>query len=184
MKLLKILSAGIVAAAVAATMVFSASAATTEDVLQAAKDAGLPETHEYYTLLENHLKTANYTAEQNDILVAAAKDAGTKYVAPIAEKLGYDVANLTNDQLKEVLAQMPAADKQAIKDALVKAGNDVGTKVTVEGNKPVIGDTPVDKPVAGTGVAETTNTAAVAFTGFAALALASAGVVAISKKTK
>lgn len=193
MKLLKILSAGVVAAAVAATMVFSASAATKEDVLKAAKDAGLSSETTQYQHLENFLETNEFTSEEYDQMIAVANDASEKYIKAKAAELFPDKAlsELTADDLSQIVAAMTAEEKQAIRDALAGLADDLGVKIEIgvddatasKGDNTTGGDV-ITPPVADTGAVETTNTAAVAFVGFAALALASAGVVVISKKSK
>ena len=128
MKLLRVFSAGAVAAALAATMVMSASATSKDDVLAAAQKAGLPAGSTQYQELANFLEQNTFTSAEYDKMISAANSASATYLAPAVERVfpGKDVSTLTADELKQVVASMTEAEKQGVRDALVKVGDEVG----------------------------------------------------------
>lgn len=196
MKLLRVLSAGAVAAALAATMVMSASATSKEDVLAAAQKAGLSKDSVQYQTLVNYLETHSFKSDDYDKMISAANSASATYFAPAVERVfpGRDVSSLSYDEMKQVVAAMTEAEKQGVRDSLAKAADDVGVKINVgDNNAEPIDDskgTPAtDVPnsaVANTGgvVAEDdANTGVVACAGLA-LVLAATGIVVVAKKSR
>ncbi len=202
MKLLKVMSAGVVAAALAATMVFSAAATDVNDVLAAAKNAGLSEDTTQYVELKNFLNSNadSFTSEDFDAMIAAANDASATYVKPIADELfpGKALSELTSDELSQIVAKMTPEQKQGIRDSLVKVGKEVGVTVSVDksdatatvgGDKDNNGGSnvgpadKVDDPVANTGAVGTDSTLA-AVMGIITLAAASTGIAVVSKKNR
>ena len=114
-KIFKSISASVTAFIIASTMVVSASAASSADVVSAAKSAGVPADYDY--------------------MVKALSDCGAKYVQPVADKLfgaGTDLASLTNDQLRQVFKEMGEDSRKAIADACVATGKHFGVTIKVD----------------------------------------------------
>ena len=108
-KIFKSISASVTAFIIASTMVVSASAASSADVVSAAKSAGVPSNHvsELKNYLDSH--ASKFSSADYDYMVKALSDCGAKYVQPVADKLfgaGTDLASLTNDQLRQVFKEM------------------------------------------------------------------------------
>lgn len=200
MKLLRVLSAASVAAALAATMVMSASATSKEDVLAAAQKAGLPAGTTQYQTLSNFLDANTFTSAEYDKMIAAANGASASYLAPAVERVfpGKDISTLTADELQKVVASMTEAEKQGIRDSLVKVGTEVGVEVTANQDNAVATvkkdtdskGTPATNvttsAVANTGgiVAEQdANSGVIACAGLA-LVLAATGVVVVARKSR
>ena len=122
-KIFKSISASVTAFIIASTMVVSASAASSADVVSAAKSAGVPSNH--VSELKNYL----------DYMVKALSDCGATYVQPVADKLfgaGTDLASLTNDQLRQVFKEMGEDSRKAIADACVATGKHFGVTIKVD----------------------------------------------------
>ena len=127
-KIFKSISASVTAFIIASTMVVSASAASSADVVSAAKSAGVPSNHvsELKNYLDSH--ASKFSSADYDYMVKALSDCGAKYVQPVADKLfgaGTDLASLTNDQLRQV-------SRKAIADACVATGKHFGVTIKVD----------------------------------------------------
>ena len=199
MKIKKILSAAALSVVMAATMAVSASAATANDAVDAAKKAGV-QSHNVQQL-SNFLEaySDHFTAAQYDTMVATLQETGDKYVAPIADKLFQKApADLTEDE-RVAVGRDPEFDEKGVIDSLVALGDKVGVKVTVtkstdnigydvsavipggDDSKPIVN--PADNPVAPTGDAADINAAAAVIAGIAIL-FAGAGIVVVARKNK
>lgn len=135
-KIFKSISASVTAFIIASTMVVSASAASSADVVSAAKSAGVPSNHvsELKNYLDSH--ASKFSSADYDYMVKALSDCGAKYVQPVADKLfgaGTDLASLTNDQLRQVFKEMGEDSRKAIADACVATGKHFG--VTIKGRQ-------------------------------------------------
>ena len=127
-KIFKSISASVTAFIIASTMVVSASAASSADVVSAAKSAGVP-----YNYLDSH--ASKFSSADYDYMVKALSDCGATYVQPVADKLfgaGTDLASLTNDQLRQVFKEMGEDSRKAIADACVATGNHFGVTIKVD----------------------------------------------------
>ena len=116
-KIFKSISASVTAFIIASTMVVSASAASSADVVSAAKSAGVPSNHvsELKNYLDSH--ASKFSSADYDYMVKALSDCGATYVQPVADKLfgaGTDLASLTNDQLRQVFKEMGEDSRKAI----------------------------------------------------------------------
>ena len=134
-KIFKSISASVTAFIIASTMVVSASAASSADVVSAAKSAGVPSNHvsELKNYLDSH--ASKFSSADYDYMVKALSDCGAKYVQPVADKLfgaGTDLASLTNDQLRQVFKEMGEDSRKAIADACVATGNHFGVTIKVD----------------------------------------------------
>lgn len=205
--MIKKISAIAAAAAIAATMSVSAFAATKDEAVKAAQDAGVP--GYYVTQLDNYLtkNEKNFSSAQYDDMVKSVKSTADKYVAPIANRKfnGKTPAQLSELERKEI-AKDPEFDAKACADALIDLGNRVGVKVTAEKNAdgrwtieatdPSASNnventkntttgtgtsTKTDAAVAGTG-AETESNNAAAVAAAIALALSAVGISVVAKK--
>ena len=206
--MIKKISAIAAAAAIAATMSVSAFAATKDEAVKAAQDAGVP--GYYVTQLDNYLtkNEKNFSSAQYDDMVKSVKSTADKYVAPIANRKfnGKTPAQLSEAERKEV-AKDPEFDAKACADALIDLGNRVGVKVTAEKNDdgktwtitatdPAASNnventkntttgtgtsTKTDAAVAGTGAETESNNAAAAAAAIA-LALSAVGISVVAKK--
>ncbi|MBR1393660.1 MAG: hypothetical protein IJ561_07475 [Ruminococcus sp.] len=194
MKLFKRVSAVVASAAMAATMAITASAATYEDAVQAAKDAGV-QAHNVQQL-SNFLEPNKdkFTSDQYDKMIEAVKSVSDTYIAPKATELfSKKPAELTEDEKVQIGKSFSEDDKAAIIKALVDLGASVGVEVTAEVSNSNIGfdvsakfngvETPVDDPVAQTGDAADFNTT-IAFVAACAVLLAGTGLVVVAKKNK
>ena len=126
-KIFKSISASVTAFIIASTMVVSASAASSADVVSAAKSAGVPSNH------VSELK--NYLDSHASKFSSALSDCGATYVQPVADKLfgaGTDLASLTNDQLRQVFKEMGEDSRKAIADACVATGKHFGVTIKVD----------------------------------------------------
>ena len=131
-KIFKSISASVTAFIIASTMVVSASAASSADVVSAAKSAGVPSNHvsELKNYLDSH--ASKFSSADYDYMVKALSDCGATYVQPVADKLfgaGTDLASLTNDQLRQVFKEMGEDSRKAIADACVATGKDWNVQV-------------------------------------------------------
>ena len=132
-KIFKSISASVTAFIIASTMVVSASAASSADVVSAAKSAGVPSNHvsELKNYLDSH--ASKFSSADYDYMVKALSDCGATYVQPVADKLfgaGTDLASLTNDQLRQVFKGEDS--RKAIADACVATGNHFGVTIKVD----------------------------------------------------
>ncbi len=212
MKILRKISAAAVSAVLAASMVISASAATYQDAVQAAKDAGVQAIN--VQELENFLSANSdyFKSEDYDYMISVINGVRDKYVTPLAKELfNKTPGELTEDE-KIQLGQHWSKDDRA---AIIKALTDLGDKYDVEidvdqltrsdytvaasikrptdssnsngGSESKAGGTQivVTDPVANTGeIAENDAEAGtVAFAGLALL-LAATGIVVVAKKNK
>ena len=130
-KIFKSISASVTAFIIASTMVVSASAASSADVVSAAKSAGVPSNHvsELKNYLDSH--ASKFSSADYDYMVKALSDCGATYVQPVADKLfgaGTDLASLTNDQLRQVFQEMG----EDIADACVATGKHFGVTIKVD----------------------------------------------------
>ena len=128
MKLAKRISAAVLSLAMVATMAVSASAATKDEVVQAAKDNGV-QAHNVKQL-ENFLKSHNdkFTDAERDEMVKAIADAG-EIVKKYTDK---DLASLEESERDSILSSMTEEDKKAVLDKMVDMGAKVKVKVTYE----------------------------------------------------
>ena len=134
-KIFKSISASVTAFIIASTMVVSASAASSADVVSAAKSAGVPSNHvsELKNYLDSH--ASKFSSADYDYMVKALSDCGATYVQPVADKLfgaGTDLASLTNDQLRQVFKEMGEDSRKAIADACVATGKHFGVTIKVD----------------------------------------------------
>lgn len=134
-KIFKSISASVTAFIIASTMVVSASAASSADVVSAAKSAGVPSNHvsELKNYLDSH--ASKFSSVDYDYMVKALSDCGATYVQPVADKLfgaGTDLASLTNDQLRQVFKEMGEDSRKAIADACVATGKHFGVTIKVD----------------------------------------------------
>ncbi|SDA21940.1 hypothetical protein SAMN02910447_02126 [Ruminococcus sp. YE71] len=198
MKFTKVLTASAFAAAIAATMGISASAATWQEAVQAAKDCGV-QSHNVQEL-SNFLEpnASKFTAAQYDDMIADMKAVSDKYVAPKATELfNKKPGDLTEDEKIQIGKTWSEDDKQAIINDLVALGAKYNVEVTVtKADKAHYNvsakmkdgsgtQTTTTSAVAGTGAeaAETGAGNAVAFAGVA-LVLAATGAVIVSRKNR
>jgi hypothetical protein len=198
MKFIKVISASVAAAALAASMSVVASAATWEDAVQAAKDGGV-QAHNVQEL-SNFLEPNKdkFTSAQYDDMIATLKSVSDKYVAPNATKLyNKTPAELTEDEKIKVGRELTEAEKQEIIKTLKDLGAKYNVEVTVtQANKSTYNvsakmkdaagtQTTTTSAVANTGneTAESTTGAPVAFAGVA-LVLAATGAVIVSRKNR
>jgi LPXTG-motif cell wall-anchored protein len=200
MKLVKKVSAAVVAAAMAATMAFSVSAETTvDDVIMAAKDNGV-QAHNVKQL-ENFIfaNAEHFNDAQRAEMVAAIEDAGL-IVKKYTEK---DLATLTEAERDQILSDMADDDKKAILDKMVAMGAKVNVLVTYEKSDTNFGydvfakyvgedgDTGDDSTGKGgkidtlpnTGDVNSVNSVAIVMASMA-IVLAGAGIVVVAKKNK
>ena len=128
-KIFKSISASVTAFIIASTMVVSASAASSADVVSAAKSAGVPSNHvsELKNYLDSH--ASKFSSADYDYMVKALSDCGATYVQPVADKL---LASLTNDQLRQVFKEMGEDSRKAIADACVATGKHFGVTIKVD----------------------------------------------------
>jgi len=149
-KIFKSISASVTAFIIASTMVVSASAASSADVVSAAKSAGVPSNHvsELKNYLDSHASKFSSAAALFIFFVSFAiisvsslrfidslSDCGATYVQPVADKLfgaGTDLASLTNDQLRQVFKEMGEDSRKAIADACVATGKHFGVTIKVD----------------------------------------------------
>ena len=166
MKFTKVLAASVVSTAVAASMAVSASAATKDDAVNAAIQAGAPS--ENVQQLKNFLdaNAAHYTAadydEQNDIVSTLVSLGGRHSTSVTCTKLANGHYSVT--------AQWTGS-----------TSSNGGTTSSAAGGAQTAGG----KAVADTGsvMAEESTSGAVAFAGLA-LVLAAAGVVVVTRKNR
>lgn len=197
MKLIKRISAVVASAAIAATMVVSASAAKYTDVVDTANKSGVPASavQDLQNFLDVH--NAKFTEKQYDEMITAIKDASTKYIAPYCKGGAKQVVDKTVDQLteddKKVIGKaMTEAEKKEIEKLAVDTGKKYNVTVTVKDlltAQPRVyaiydgTTTGGDKPVANTG-AEGTNSGAAAAVAVATLAVAGTGLAVAVKKSR
>ena len=129
-KIFKSISASVTAFIIASTMVVSASAASSADVVSAAKSAGVPSNHvsELKNYLDSH--ASKFSSADYDYMVKALSDCGATYVQPFGA--GTDLASLTNDQLRQVFKEMGEDSRKAIADACVATGKHFGVTIKVD----------------------------------------------------
>ena len=129
-KIFKSISASVTAFIIASTMVVSASAASSADVVSAAKSAGVPSNHvsELKNYLDSH--ASKFSSADYDYMVKALSDCGATYVQPVADKLFG--AGLTHDQLRQVFKEMGEDSRKAIADACVATGKHLGVTIKVD----------------------------------------------------
>ncbi len=191
MKLAKKISAAVLAVAMAASMVFSASAETTvDDVIMAARNNGVQEHN--VKQLENFIfeNADKFTDAQRADMVAAIEDAAT-IVKKYTEK---DLSTLTEEERGKILHDMSEEDKQAILDKMVEAGKKVEVDITYKKSDTNFGydvfatykgkTTPIDDPTPNTGDIATNNSNAAIAIASIAMLLAGTGIVVVAKKNK
>ena len=213
MKILKVLSASAVAAAIAASVTVPASAATTyKDAVAAAEECGV-QAHNVQQL-ENFLEANDdyFTSDEYDEMIEDLQGVYEDYVVPAAEALGYDATSLTEDQKAEIGRSWTEDERNAIIADLQALGADYGVTITVTKSSDNVGfdvyasiddddnsgssssssssssttdSTKKDPAVAPTGgdLGTGSNATAVAFGGIATL-LAATGIVVVAKKNK
>ena len=195
MKMFKKISAVAVSVVMAASMAISASAATYEDAVQAAKDGGV-QAHNVQQLETFLVANKDYfTADQYDAMIADLNAVVEKYVKPLATSMySKTPAELTNEERTAVGRKFSEADREAIKKDLIDLGAKYNVTVTVTKStenvgfdvSAKIGDVvnPVDPAVEPTG-AEPSSASALPVAGAAAVVLlAGAGIVVVAKKNK
>lgn len=143
-KYLRKISAVIAASAVIATAGISASAATADDVVAAARSAGFLE--EYVQYLQNYLRVNKFTSSQYDILVDGIANAGSELDDVALANFGKTVAEMkgenTDPETGEVNDSFLNQIEEALKsedyvntiDHIISAGKEVGLDITVEKN--------------------------------------------------
>lgn len=199
MKIFKKITAAAASVVIAASMAVSASAATWEDAVQAAKDGGVQDhnVQQLSTFLEAN--SSYFTAAQYDTMIAKLKEISDKFVKPAANNMGVtDLSTLTEAQKYEIGKTVWSdANRQEIIDALVNLGKEFNVTVIVtkaadsanyagyDVSAKINGaENPVNPPVEQTGTESApANTAAVAGAA-AAILLAGAGIVVVAKKNK
>ncbi len=130
-KILKTVTTSVVAASLACTMVFSASAATADDAVQAAKDAGVQSIN--IVELENFFKTATFTSDEYQLMIDTVNKVKETYVTPLAKELfNKTPAELTEDEKVELGQHWTAEEKQAIINELVELGKKVDVEVDAD----------------------------------------------------
>ncbi len=144
--------AAVAAAAMMAAVPMSASAATKEDVVQAARDAGFLE--EYVQKLANYLKVTPFNSEQYDKMISKLQNVGSQYDELALEYFGKTVEELRtpapdddgNDsdgddntldpevqkKLAEIAKKMTNKDREKIFNELIEAGKEIGVDVSFE----------------------------------------------------
>lgn len=199
MKIFKKITAAAASVVIAASMAVSASAATWEEAVQAAKDGGVQDhnVQQLSTFLEAN--SSYFTAAQYDTMIAKLKEISDKFVKPAANNMGVtDLSTLTEAQKNEIGKTVWSdANRQEIIDALVNLGKEFNVTVIVtkaadsanyagyDVSAKINGaENPVNPPVEQTGTESApANTAAVAGAA-AAILLAGAGIVVVAKKNK
>lgn len=199
MKLFKKITAAAASVVIAGSMAISASAATWQEAVQAAKDAGCQDhnVQQLSTFLEAN--STYFTAAQYDKMIAKLKEISDKFVKPAANDMGVtDLSTLTEAQKVEIGKKVWSDEnRQEIIDALVNLGKEFNVTVTVTkaaSNANYAGydvsatingaENPVNPPIEQTGTeSEPVNTAAVVGAS-AAILLAGAGIVVVAKKNK
>lgn len=179
----------------AAAMAISASAATYEDAVQAAKDGGV-QAHNVQQLETFLVANKDYfTADQYDAMIADLNAVVDKYVKPLATSMYNKApADLTEDERDALGKKFTEADREAIKKDLIDLGAKYNVTVTVTKSTQNVGfdvsakigevETPVDPPIQPTG-AEASSASALPVAGAAAVVLlAGAGIVVVAKKNK
>lgn len=201
MRLIKNISAAVLAAAAAITMTFTAYAGTNSDAVQAAKEAGVQSIN--VKQLENFLEVHKdcFTAQQYDDMVADINSIRDKYVAPKAKELfGKAPSQLTDDEKVQVAKSWSADQKQGLMGDLVSYGRKYQVSVTAEqiddsrfnisaehkhkvGADKMAGGTTIkaDDPVAATGTENNNSFGSVAM---ACMALAISGMCIVTAARK
>ena len=132
MKLVRLLSASLITAALATGMSISASATTYEDAVEAAEEAGVQAIN--VQELENFLEpNADYfTSDEYDDMIDVMNDIRDTYVTPLAEEL-FDKTpgELTEDEKITLGKNWSDDDRQDIIDTLVNLGAKYDVEVTV-----------------------------------------------------
>lgn len=196
MKLVKKVSAAVMAAALAATMAISASAASYKDVVDAAKNNGVPLNN--VQELENFL-TANQKSFSDSEFESMVKDiekVGTEIIAKhidLAEIAKYDAAQrrafyrdvLTEDErLAIVKACVDAGPKYGVTITATKqADKSYTVSATIKDNEGKKNTTPINNTNPKTGDVNSVNSVAVAMSAIA-IALAGTGIVVVAKKNR
>lgn len=144
-KTIKKIAAVLAAASVIGTASISASAATKEDVIAAARGAGFLE--EYVQTLQNYLNVTKFTPEQYDILVSKLSGVGSEMDDIAMQYFGKTVAEMKGEAqeeaektgeefddsfLSELADKMTDENMVEILDQMVEAGKELGLEVTVE----------------------------------------------------
>lgn len=213
MKIIKVLSASAIAAAIAASITVPASAATTyEDAVEAAKECGV-QAHNVQQL-ENFLEAHadRFTSDEYDDMIADLENIRDTYVIPAAEELGYDttdLASLSEEDKVKIGAKWSEEDKRAIQDDLIDLGAKYDVTVTITmaskdhydvtavmndenssnssnaSSSSATDSTKKDSAVSPTGgqLESGSNATAIAFGGIATL-LAATGIIVVAKKNK
>lgn len=206
MGLMKNITATAIAAIAAVTMSITAFAGTGADVVQSAKDAGVPSNN--VKELENFLEVHKdcFTSEQYDGMAADINSIKDKYITPKAKELfGKDAGDLTNDEKVQVTKNLTSEQKSGLVSDLVGIGKKYQVSITAEqiddshfkisaehkhkvGSGKMAGGTTIktDNPVAATGgnpVEKKTSSGTVAMA-YAALTVSSACVLLAFKKNK
>ena len=190
MKFTKVLAASVVSTAVAASMAVSASAATKDDAVNAAIQAGAPS--ENVQQLKNFLdaNAAHYTAADYDDFVNTVTQVGQKYRGRAFNSL----TEAEQNDIVSTLVSLGGRHSTAVTCTKLANGHysvtaqwtgstssNGGTTSSAAGGAQTAGG----KAVADTGsvMAEESTSGAVAFAGLA-LVLAAAGVVVVTRKNR
>ncbi|MCD8098115.1 MAG: hypothetical protein LUE31_08795, partial [Lachnospiraceae bacterium] len=132
MKLVRLLSASLITAALATGMSISASATTYEDAVEAAEEAGVQAIN--VQELENFLEpnVDYFTSDEYDDMIDVMNDIRDTYVTPLAEEL-FDKTpgELTEDEKITLGKNWSDDDRQDIIDTLVNLGAKYDVEVTV-----------------------------------------------------
>ena len=207
---IKKIAAAIAAISVIGTASLSVSAATKEDVIAAAKDAGFL----YVQQLQNYLNVTKFTPEQYDIMVNSFSEIGSEMNDIAKQHFDKTIDQIKDDAKNNTDPSSPSADDSWIKDfedkmtddnildiidQIVQTGKELDLDVTVEkkgeksflltvkdqdGNIQFV--TPVGKLVDRTGISEAeSNNMAIPSIDFAGLAAAGClGVFGLGKAVK
>lgn len=141
--------AAIAASAMMLAMPMSASAATEDDVVAAARGAGFLE--EYVQMLQNYLNVTKFTPEQYDIMVEKLYSAGSEFDDIAMQYFGKTVAQLKGEgasvgnsneddttdpevqnKLKEIASHLDNKQIETIINEMKEAGKAMGVDVSFE----------------------------------------------------
>lgn len=204
MKLLKYITAAAAALSAAGAMSICAFAGTGADVVQSAKEAGVPSNNvkELENFLEVHSEC--FTAEQYDEMAADINSIKDKYIAPKSQELfGKEASELSNEEKVQITKNLSSEQKSGLVNDIVTIGRKYRVSVTAEqiddshfkisaehkhklGSGKMAGGTSIktDDPVAPTGGGEEQNDHTAAVTAACALAAAVSGCFALHAARK
>lgn len=140
---IKRIAAVLSAVTIMGTMSISASAATADDVVAAARAAGFLE--EYVQMLQNYLKVNKFTESQYDILVDKISNVGSEMDDVALKNFGKTIAEMKGEAsvdpetgvvddsfLKDVVDKMTNENIMNSLNQIVEAGKKMGLNITVE----------------------------------------------------